>query len=105
MAESNTKETNERQLRDAVVEAYLETGKALDVKEIATRMGWSESKVRKVFTAAGGCVTGLDLRQEGRESYSRNYPGMTAGAHKVWVYMPTRQTLREMILQLRGKVN
>lgn len=102
MAESNTKETNERQVRDAVVEAYLETGKALDAKEIATRMGCSESTVRKILTKAGGCVNGLRTSQQGRDSYSRNYPGSTSGAHKVWVYSPALETLREMILQLRG---
>jgi hypothetical protein len=102
MAASNTKETNEQLLRDAVVEAYLETGKAQDVKEIATRMGCSESTVRKTITKAGGCVSGLRTSQQGRDSFSRDYPGSTSGAHKVWVYSPTLETLRTMVLQLRG---
>jgi hypothetical protein len=90
------------QVRTAVIEGYLETGKALDIKEIATRLEWSESKVRRVIADAHGCVDGLQTWQEHRESYSRNYRGITSGAHKAWVYSPSSETLRGMINELRA---
>lgn len=91
----------EAQVKGAVVEAFLETGKALDAQEIATRLGWSVSKLRRVMTEAHGCVDGLVPSQEYRPSYSANYASMQSGAHKVWVYEPTLETLRAMINELR----
>jgi len=93
---------NEQQIRSTVVEAFLETGKAVDAAQIAERLGWSVSKVRRVLKDAHGCVTGLVTYQEGRQSHSRDYPAFTAGAHKVWVYEPGQGTLRALILELRA---
>jgi hypothetical protein len=100
MAEPKT--VREVAIKVAVVEAFLETGKALDANEIAARLDWSVSKVRQVIKAAHGCVDGLTPHQESRESNSKSYPGFTAGAHKVWVYQPSLETLRAMINDLRG---
>lgn len=85
------------EIRDAVIEAYLETGAALDVAQIATRMGCSPTKVRRIMAASNGCVAGLETRQANRENQSN----MVSGSHKVWVYAPSKQTLREIILDLR----
>lgn len=89
-------------IRDAVVEAFLETGKALAAPEIAKRLGWSVSKVRRVMAENGGCVRGLQTYQEHRPSESRNYPGMLTGAHKVWLYKPSLEALRALVLELRA---
>jgi DNA-binding IclR family transcriptional regulator len=91
----------EEAIRTTALEAFLETGKALDVNEIATRLGWSASKVRRVLVGAHGCVDGLMAHQESRASYSMSYRNTQSGAHRVWVYKPTLETLRDMINDLR----
>ena len=98
---TDSKIAREVEIKVAVVEAFLETGKALDATEIAARLGWSVSKVRRVISEAHGCVDGLVAREDRRESQSRNYAAFTTGAHKVWVYLPTMETLRAMIIDLR----
>lgn len=95
-------ETPALQIRSTVVEAFLESGKALDAAQIAERLGWSVTKVRRVLNDAHGCVEGLETYQDTRESHSRNFPGFTQGAHKVWVYRPTLSTLRALVLELRA---
>ena len=95
----------EAQVKTAVVEAFLETGKSLDANEIATRLDWSVSKVRRIMADAHGCVDGLVVTEEHRPSYSRNYASMQSGSHKVWVYEPTLATLRAMINELRKAAN
>jgi hypothetical protein len=95
-------QTPEQQICSAVVEAFLETGKALDAPEIAKKLGWSESKVRRILRAHGGSVDGVAVREEGRASYSRAYRGMEAGAHRVSVYRPTLEALRALVLELRA---
>jgi len=86
------------QIRKAVTEAYLETGKALDVPAIAQRLGWSESKVRRVLDEHRGAPDGIAAMQDFRES-TKNFVG---GGRKVWVYTPAPWYLRELILGLRG---
>lgn len=86
---------------EAVVEGYLETGKGLDVRAIAGRLGWSESRVRRSISAAAGCPSGCVCRQEHRASHERNY-GTESGSHKVWVYYPTLETLLDMVNYCRG---
>ena len=92
-------------VRDAIVEGYLETGKAMDVPQIATRLQWSDSKVRRVISDAAGAVNGTYAKQETRESYSRSYRMMQSGSHKAWTYLPTLQHLRELIRDLRIEFN
>lgn len=98
---TDPKTARETQIKEAVVEAFLETGKALDANDIAARLGWSVSKVRRLISEAHGCVDGLIAREDRRESHSRNYAAFTAGVHKVWVYLPSMETLRAMINDLR----
>ena len=83
----------------AVTARYLSTGKDLTVPEIAECMGWGEAKVRKLLARHGGCPNGLQSRQDERPSYSKSYRAMQSGVHKVWVYGPTRETLRELVNQ------
>jgi AraC-like DNA-binding protein len=92
-------------LETAVIEAYLETGEGLCVKQIAARLGWSESTVRGVIDHHHGITPRLRCYQDARTSYSKDYPGMSAGVHKVWAYIPGRDTLRQMVLDLRKKVS
>lgn len=85
-------------LRDAVVAAYLETGRDQTVAEIAVRTGMSEAKVRKHLTDhVGFPADGLQRREESRTSYSKSYPAMEAGAHKVTTYGPSREYLRGLL--------
>ena len=48
-----------------------------------------------------GCPRGVVIGEDSRESYSRNYPGMHAGYHKVTVYQPTMDALRQAVLTAR----
>lgn len=85
-------------LRDAIVAHYLETGNDCTVKEIATKLQWSESKVRKLLNDAHGfCVEGLRVSEESRTSYSTHYTMFAHGAHRVAVYGPTRAYLRGLL--------
>jgi hypothetical protein len=82
---------------EVVITGFLATGEDLSVADIAKRAEVSEATVRKVINLTRGCPKGLQPREEYRESFSKNY-NMQTGAHKVWVYGPTRDTLRLMIL-------
>jgi hypothetical protein len=67
------------QLRDAVVEDYLQTGKCLNVARIASQLRWSESKVRRVLDLQpGGCPDGITVLRDGLG----------------WVYMPVGGSVR-----------
>jgi len=87
----------------AIIGAYLATGKDLTARELAARMCWTESKVRRYLTAGpgGGPPDGIRAFKEARTSYSRDYPGMEAGVHQVTTYGPTRERLRDFILLLQ----
>lgn len=80
-----------RAITDWLVSHYLETGKDATVAEIAAGLGWPESRVRRVL--GSNEVNGIDVRLEHRESYSKDYPGFTIGAHRVWLYGPHRDEL------------
>jgi transposase-like protein len=84
------------QIADAIVALYLETGHDPDAPTIATRAGCSVGTVRRL--ARDHSFPGCLPRTEWRQSYSRDYPGFEAGAHKVTVYGPTRETLRQLVL-------
>jgi hypothetical protein len=92
----------EEAIRDTVVNIYLETGAELTCAEIAEKGLWPVGKVRAAMNRHHGCLPGLVANEEHRPSHSKNYPGMTTGSHKVWVYAPTREHLRQMIRTLRG---
>jgi predicted transcriptional regulator len=91
---------NKRAVLGVVVERYLEEMVGSTVKEIAAKLGWSESKVRRVVDDRSG-VDGLTSAEEGRSSYSTAYRMMEAGVHKVRVYYPTRQKLAALVNELR----
>jgi len=91
-------------VRSAIVAMFLETGEDVTIKVIAARLGWTETKTRRHLTGDDGFLPdGIQQREAGRTSYSKDYPGTEAGAHKVSVYGPTRAFLREIITaQSRG---
>lgn len=88
-------------VRRAVVDHYLKTGNSADAPTIAAGLGWPERKVREVLRLNFGAIPGTHAQQEARASYSKNYPGMQSGSHRVWCYLPSLSTLREIIV---GKV-
>lgn len=95
--------TDTQTVVDAVVRMFMADGRDHSIKEVAAALGWSESRVRRAITSApGGRPDELDSSVDYRTSYSRDYPTMEAGAHKVRLYGPTRQTLREMLLRTGG---
>lgn len=94
--------TPAQEIFQTVFEYYLETGQALDSSAISQRLGWSLSKTRRIFRDAGGTVDGLEMLDSSRYSRSKSYPGMTVGSHRVSVYIPTLEALRNIILGLRG---
>lgn len=92
---------NASTIKEWVTNHFLETGKAADVATIATGIALSESTVRKVLAAAGGCIQGLACEQESRPSHDTNFGGVS-GSHKVWTYRPSLETLRLLILAERS---
>jgi len=85
-------------LTDHVVQHFIATGNDLTAAEIAETSGHSIASVRRVLASTGGCPKGLTTYQEHRPSFSRNYRSFASGSHRVWVYGPTRATLREKLL-------
>ena len=47
------------QIRDAVAEGYVEQRSSQTVADIAARLGWPETKVRRVFAESNGRVPGV----------------------------------------------
>ena len=86
-----------------VLDRFLETGHDSTIAQIAAAVGVSQSTVRKAFASHTGVSPLSDLRydREGRDSFSRNYPSMTSGAHMVAVYGPTRRMLARVVVELR----
>jgi hypothetical protein len=97
------------QFAGIIIGAYLQTGKDQTAAELAGRSGWPLSKVRRYLTAGPGGAPpdGVRAFHEARTSYSRDFPGMEAGVHRVTTYGPTREKLRDWILMLEriGKRN
>jgi DNA-directed RNA polymerase specialized sigma54-like protein len=90
---------NAERFVDAVTSGYVETGKPLDAKQIAERMGVSVSTVHKILKAQYGCPIGIDTWQDSFTRYSTNYRGMEAGSGLKWIYAPSRETLRTIIIK------
>lgn len=88
----------EGELARAITAHYLETGKDCTVAEIAARLEWSESKVRKVLAGCGGAPAGCHTYKDSAPSYSTAYRNFQSGAHVVWKYGPSRETLRTLVL-------
>lgn len=78
-----------------VTDRFIAEGRDSTVAEIAARLCWGESRVRKLLARP---LEGLRVGQESRPSHSRDYPGMEAGTHRVWVYGPTREHLSSLLL-------
>lgn len=95
---------------DWIIAAFMANGKDVTIKEIAAGMDWSEAKTRKVMASApAGVPMELESCQESRTSWSHDYKMFSTGAHKVWVYGPTRATLAarlknasELIMRMSG---
>jgi hypothetical protein len=87
-----------------VAEHFISSGEWCDAKTIAKGLDVSTAVIRNRMSKEGGCPSGLDVREEWRTSYSKDYPMMEAGAHKANVYAPTRQLLRVMVHDARKEV-
>lgn len=95
---ANAAKADGAKIADVVYVAFMETGDDIDVKEIAKRIGWSESKIRRVMSDNHGVPRGVTVSDESRPTYSRSYPTMQSGYVKVNVYGPTRSEMRRRML-------
>ena len=88
-------------VRDALFERYLRTGSDCTLKELSAEIGVSEPTIRKRLLSPGGLPVFRDIvgSDDERESGSSDYPGMSTGRfHRVTVYGPTRDGLRQRLL-------
>ena len=85
-------------VRNAVVSLYLKTGEPVSIAEIAKHLECGAPRVRSLMSEAHGVISGLDISQAERESYSKDYPMMQVGYHRVYVYSPSKSTLRALVL-------
>jgi hypothetical protein len=88
----NAMTERQRTVRDAIVEGYIETGKSLRVADIAARLKWSESRVRRALDPTGS-VYGVMPRRD-------HVDGLI---QPVWFYAPATWYLRLMIISLRAE--
>lgn len=98
MKTANTRDLKDR-IRRLVIARYLGMGKSTTVAEMVEQLPVSETTVRRLLAAHCGTLPGLELRQEMRRAYSRDYPGMEVGAVRVWTHRPTRLTLASIANQ------
>ncbi len=99
---TNRHKTEQIAIRDAVTEHYLATWRHASVHDIAARLGWSESKIRRVIRDSSGAIAGTTSERVSVARYSRNYPGMEAGYTMAWAYLPSRSHLGELLLAARA---
>ena len=90
------------QVVGAVVALFLEKGADSTASEIAEALGCRPAAVNRVIAEGHGLLPGLCVTKEQRASYSRDYPAMQSGYHSVWVYGPTRATLRKIALEAQA---
>ena len=86
---------------NAVVEEYLVTGEPVRPDAIATRLGWSGDKVRRLIRKEGGFVPGCHYEAVQVATYSKSYRGMQHGVVKADAYLPHLSTLRKVIVAAR----
>jgi len=87
----NAMTERQRTVRDALVEGYLETGKSMRVSDVAARLKWSESRVRRALGPSGS-VYGVMAHRD-------HVDGLI---QPVWFYAPATWYLRDMVLSLRA---
>lgn len=82
-------------IRRLLLAHFVQTGDGLTVKDLAAKLTWNESRVRRALTSDSGFSEGLDQHSEGRANKSRDYPMWDApGGHLVQVYEPDKDALR-----------
>ena len=91
--------TREVELRKAIIDHYLETGKGATVADIAKRLSLSEGAVRKSLAVVHGMPKGTHAQKESKERYSRDYPMFQVGYTTFYAYYPNLETLREIIVK------
>jgi hypothetical protein len=90
-------------VRVAIMEMYVETGRAVTAAEVATRCGMTKTKVaRALVDSQQFAIEGVEMTEESRPSYSRNYPWMVVGERMVQVFAPTRESLRAELIRARA---
>jgi hypothetical protein len=89
-----------RKVTEAVTEAFIEDGKAHTAAEIAARIGCSVAAVRATMPN-GWPPAGIDHEEDSRPSYSASYRGMETGSHRVTVYQPSREAMRQAVIAVR----
>ncbi len=87
----------------AIVELYLQTGEPVRPAAIAAHTKWSEAKVRRVMRerVIPRCVA----VQVEVPTYSKSYRGMQHGTTRAWAHEPTKDALRDLVLEYRKGLN
>ncbi|MCX7255685.1 MAG: hypothetical protein NTZ64_02870 [Polaromonas sp.] len=95
---SNNNTARAAEVDRAVMAYFIKHGRACTAKELAEHMERGEQWVRKVMSDNHGCTRGSIICEESRESYSKSYPSMQMGYHKVTCYQPTMESMRQTII-------
>jgi hypothetical protein len=92
----NPDNTPEERVRDAVFLHWFETGEDPLIKEIATRLGWSDGKVRGILDRNGGAVPGTNCTKRETPVRDKNFGGIIR--HRLSAALtPAKSYLREVI--------
>ena len=89
----------------AVMDYFIRYGKSCTIKELAVHMQRGDAWVRKVMNDNHGCTRGSVVSEESRESFSKSYPSMQAGYHKVICYQPAMESMRQMIIAKQTEIH
>lgn len=89
-------------LTNAIAEYYITHGKECSTQQIAEVLSWPPAKVRKVILSGpGGGLPYVREEVNTAPKASRDYPMWTSGVKRFYVYSPTREFLRKIILTSR----
>lgn len=101
----NSKVSNDKKARvvRAIMDVYMETGEPTDAATIATRCGMSAAQVVNCIVDSQKFVAeGVEMTEVSRPSYSKNYPMISTGSHRVRVFAPTREAVRQEAIRVKA---
>lgn len=98
MTNIETEKQNREAVAAAVMAFYVAQGRPATFEEIAIEASMPVARVRRVIVDARDFVIdGVEMTEEQRPSYSKSYRHMVSGSHKVRVFAPTREAMRQEI--------
>lgn len=89
-------------IRVAVLEIFVRTGKEATVKEIAAEIGCGGATVRGIMNDHGGSVDGITFCPREKPRYSTDYPSFeVGGVARTYAWVPTMRVLQSAIRAAR----